>query len=148
MINKKNKGQGALEYLLIIGGALLVAVVVIVIITSTGRTSEEVVRGSTDSYSSVIDSTIIPPIITSFVCSEDLSEVTFYITPSPTAGVGGYKLIYNNNPIGDSKQITDNQLDFNHSDYSGVTFDSGDTFALVAVRNDMYSQPTYNYKCN
>ena len=33
------KGQGALEYLLLIGGALLVAVIVITIITSVGSAS-------------------------------------------------------------------------------------------------------------
>lgn len=37
-----NKGQGALEYLLLIGGAVLIAAIVIVILNSLGTTGKTV----------------------------------------------------------------------------------------------------------
>ena len=37
-----NKGQGAVEYLLLIGGAVLIAAIVIVLLTSFGATGQNV----------------------------------------------------------------------------------------------------------
>ncbi|MFH1696426.1 MAG: class III signal peptide-containing protein [Candidatus Diapherotrites archaeon] len=58
------KGQGALEYLLLIGGAVLVAVVVIVLIISlagdTGDTVNEGITTGLDKMHTVAEDTMNP----------------------------------------------------------------------------------------
>ncbi len=88
-----NKGQGALEYLLILGGALLVSVMVIVIITSTRSGAGEGAQEGAESYDALIDQTIVQPIISNTVCSVSDGKIIVYYTPSVTRGVSEYCLV-------------------------------------------------------
>jgi hypothetical protein len=45
---KKSKGQGALEYLLLIGGAILIAVIVIALLVGMGNRNKDSVTDQTD----------------------------------------------------------------------------------------------------
>ena len=47
-----NRGQGALEYLLLIGGAVLIATIVLLIIISTSGTTNEIVSNNLDQFGS------------------------------------------------------------------------------------------------
>lgn len=93
--NFAKKGQGSLEYLLIIGGALLVAVVVITLIISINSSGTQQSQQSNDSYQAMLDSTIVPPVIVDIDCNI-LSNTKVYLTPSPTQGVSTYRLKVNN----------------------------------------------------
>ncbi len=48
------KGQGAIEYILIIGGAVLIAAIVIAVLASTGRQAKADVNSSKGSYNSAV----------------------------------------------------------------------------------------------
>ena len=50
-----NKGQGALEYLLLIGGAVLIAAIVIVILNSLGTTGTETTNAAAVTVNSAIE---------------------------------------------------------------------------------------------
>lgn len=45
-----NRGQGALEYLLLIGGAVLIATIVLLIIISTSGQTNEIVSNNLDQF--------------------------------------------------------------------------------------------------
>ena len=45
-----NKGQGALEYLLLIGGAVLVATIVLLIIINTSTSTNNIISDNLDLY--------------------------------------------------------------------------------------------------
>ena len=64
-----NKGQGAIEYLLIIGGVIILAIIVIFIIVSTGSSSRDTVDTSQERMDKITDSAIFPPRIKSSACS-------------------------------------------------------------------------------
>jgi uncharacterized protein (UPF0333 family) len=51
---KDSKGQGALEYLLIIGGAILVAAIAVAILVNVSKQSSEDVSSTQDSYNSAL----------------------------------------------------------------------------------------------
>lgn len=69
-LKKNNKGQGALEYLLIIGSALVIAIVVIMLVLSTGESQRNVVVSQSDTFTKFFDDTIIPPIVIKTECTE------------------------------------------------------------------------------
>jgi len=62
---RNKKGQGALEYLLIIGGAILVAVIVIMVIVSMGSTSRSTANETANQSKTITSTTLssIPTII-------------------------------------------------------------------------------------
>jgi len=51
---KDLKGQGAIEYLLIIAGAILLAAVVLAVLTGVGKSSKSDVNSSQSSYSDTL----------------------------------------------------------------------------------------------
>ena len=61
------KGQGALEYLLLIGGAVLIAVIVIALLVGMGSSSRSNTEATADKLTS--QDTVIPPYITNIACS-------------------------------------------------------------------------------
>jgi hypothetical protein len=54
-MNKKFKGQGALEYLLLIGGAVLIAVIVIALLVGMGGQSRDTAQEQTDKAQQAAD---------------------------------------------------------------------------------------------
>jgi hypothetical protein len=67
---KNRKGQGALEYLLIISGALIVAVTVVVILLSMSSSNRESVAEQDEALSRLIDDSLIPPIVNIVSCTD------------------------------------------------------------------------------
>ncbi len=132
MLSKKNKGQGALEYLLILGGAILVAVVVIVIISSTRTTTSDAAQDSTEAYTTMIDQTIVPPIITQVSCSTSDVNVTF--SPSVTKGVDEHCLV-----IDDSLETSSCTADASPLEYTTTLTEGTYSISLVAKKGDNYS---------
>lgn len=139
-INSK-KGQGALEYLLILGGVLVIAVVVITLIMSTGRSNTDKVNESEQQHSLLIDSTIIPPMILNVNCIDDGDYDTIVITynKSTTNGISEYCLVLDESIRTDCKPPeSDNDLSFTISD---LTLGERHKVSLVAKRGEYMSQP-------
>lgn len=111
-INNK-KGQGALEYLLIIGAALIVAITVIVLIISMSSSQRDLATQESDTLNKIFDETLYPPILNRVNCGEDAIFFTinsvyeqFYyfnnennLVELPSPGEGNiYTLNYTNLP--------------------------------------------------
>lgn len=88
------KGQGALEYLLLIAGAILIAVIVIALLIGMGASSRQGVHDNVNNSAQIIDQSLIYPILDSVVC-EDVDHVLL-----------SYRLLENNQPSG----ATDNPI--------------------------------------
>jgi uncharacterized protein (UPF0333 family) len=135
---KNKKAQGALEYLLIIGGALLIAVIVIVLMSGMSRSKVDTVGESEESYQQMVDQTIINPIISEVNCT--ISDVTIYMSPSPSKGVKGYCLVIDgsSNGYADCNSYVAGSVQFTGFRTALI---SGDThnISLVAQKNDSYS---------
>jgi uncharacterized protein (UPF0333 family) len=139
-----NKGQGALEYLLIIGGVLVIAVVVISLIMSTGRSNTDKVNESEQQHSQLIDSTIIPPMILKVNCLDQGGNDTNIIVTynrSTTNGVAEYCLVLNESITTNCKPpaTTGNVVFFDN--ISGLATGVKHKVSLVAKRGDYMSQP-------
>lgn len=67
-MNLNKTGQGALEYLLLIGGAVLIAVIVIALLISTGSPNNKSTQDNASAAQSSMGSVAIAPIIYSTGC--------------------------------------------------------------------------------
>jgi hypothetical protein len=67
-MNLNKTGQGALEYLLLLGGAILVGVIVIMLLISTSSPSNKVANENITSAESNLNSVAVAPIIYSVGC--------------------------------------------------------------------------------
>jgi len=115
MLNKK--GQGAIEYLLIIAGVIIVAIIVIFIIVSTGSTSRDNVDASQNQLNNITDSAIFPPRIKSSTCSflpGNRISFKLAIFESPSKDIKEYCLYVNNIDANVCSVINLGNLDFNY----------------------------------
>lgn len=71
------KGQGALEYLLLIGGAVLIAVIVIALLVGMGSSSKQGVQDNVTKTNEMISGTAIAPILNSAICDGDNLVINF-----------------------------------------------------------------------
>ena len=96
-----SKGQGALEYLLIIGGAIVVAVIAVSIIISLSNRNSSNVSEQNQQFDTFIDSTILPPMILNVDCNNTADRVRVTLNASPTPDVNTYCLYYEGAPSTD-----------------------------------------------
>lgn len=129
----KEKGQGALEYLLIIAGAMIIAVTVIVLVISMGGQSREQVTESSETLDRLIDETLIPPVVRYIRGCGDAAEI--HITPLERTD--SYR-VYVNNVLKDDIHTASNDnvitldLDANRTD----------NITVSSFRNNMESRPS------
>ena len=96
-MNRKYKGQGALEYLLLIGGAVLIAVIVIALLVGMGGQSRDAAQEQADRAQQAADVPQPAQIVSvnslreNCVGQLDTAEVTFTWRPIGEGGV--YRLI-------------------------------------------------------
>jgi len=87
-----NKGQGALEYLLLIGGAVLIAVIVIALLVGMGSSSRETAQGQANTVQQAVTGTAVPVILNSVSCvfvanaNPTLTTATYSVGYVPTDG--------------------------------------------------------------
>lgn len=115
ILNKK--GQGALEYLLIIGGVIIIAIIVIFIIISTSGSSRDTVDSSQEKMNNITDSAIFPPRIKSSACSfltDGNISFKLNVFESPSKDVSEYCLYVNNKDANVCSVINLGNLDFNY----------------------------------
>ena len=93
-----SKGQGALEYLLIIGGAIVVAVIAVSIIVSISQRNSQNATEKNEQFETFIDNTIIPPMVLNADCNKTAGTVRLIINKSPTPDADSYCLYYEGNP--------------------------------------------------
>ncbi|HRS42283.1 MAG TPA: class III signal peptide-containing protein [Candidatus Diapherotrites archaeon] len=78
------KGQGALEYLLLIGGAVLIAVIVIALLVGMGSSSKQGAQDNATKTTEMISGTAIAPIINDAYCTSDKALMLNYVTHGGT----------------------------------------------------------------
>lgn len=135
----KQKGQGALEYLILVGAAILIAVIVVSIIMGTSTTGRKNSEDTTRSYQELVTNTIISPVIINVSCKAN--EATYLINPSVTKGVTKYCVVIDGDVnISNCKEPANNQVKI-----TGLTLGSENTkheMSLVAQKGNAYSAPT------
>lgn len=111
-----SKGQGALEYLLIIGGAIVVAVIAVSIIVSISQRNSQNATEKNEQFENFIDNTIIPPMVLSVDCNKAANRIQVTINASPTPDVNSYCLFYEGVPSTDNcKSIGTGTIVYNQS---------------------------------
>lgn len=138
---KTIKGQGALEYLIIIGAAILVAVIVVSLIISVSRSNSDTATRQNEQFNDMIDNTIIPPMVLNVDCNRAGNKVEVVINPSNSPGVTDYCLVFNNVPNLSSCNLANvNPLVFN-----SVTIPNMEkqNISIIAKKGTVaYSQPS------
>lgn len=134
------KGQGALEYLILIGAAILVAVIVVTIILGTSTSNKQTSEQTTKSYTDLVTNTILPPMIINVDCNATADIATYIINESVSSDVNEYCLVQD-----DFVDITNcDTLLNNKVVLYPVTFLDGNSYrmSLVAGNGRAYSTPT------
>jgi uncharacterized protein (UPF0333 family) len=133
------KGQGALEYLILIGAAILVAVIVVTIIIGTSSSNRQTSEQTTRSYTELVTNTILPPMIISVDCNAASNVATYILNASVSADVNEYCVVQN-----DVVNITGCQALSNNNVAFTTTLDDGNSYrmSLVAGNGRAYSTPT------
>ena len=129
-----SKGQGALEYLLIIGGAILVAVVAVSIIISLSRSNTETATEQNEQFDNLIDNTMMPPLVITVDCNLTTKTIVVPINPSSSPNIDGYCLVLNGTPMLTNCSST-NPLEFT---IPGMTADT-QSVSIIAKRGNSYS---------
>ena len=136
-----SKGQGALEYLILIGAAILVAVIVVTVILGTSTSNRQTSEQTTRSYTDLVTNTILPPMIISVDCNSTTpGTATYIINPSVSSDVNEYCLVQDDDVnISACAALTSNRVII-----PGATFDDGNSYrmSLVAGNGRAYSTPT------
>ena len=99
MIKKLNsKGQGALEYLLIIGGVVLVAVVVVALLI--GMSSENTENSKQQSKEFIASTDLaLPSTLLSVICKEKAGNDEYVVKWNPTHKEGyEYTVLFDDKP--------------------------------------------------
>ena len=135
----KQKGQGALEYLILIGAAILVAVIVVSVLLGTSNSSKQTSEDTTKSYQELVTNTIIPPTIISVSCTDE--NATYVINESVTSGVTRYCVVIDGD-VNISSSVcaapTNNTVII-----TNLSLTSGEhNMSLVAQKGNAYSAPT------
>ncbi|HRS42282.1 MAG TPA: class III signal peptide-containing protein [Candidatus Diapherotrites archaeon] len=137
----KQKGQGALEYLILIGAAILVAVIVVSVVLGTSTSGRQSSEETTRSYQELVTNTIIPPTIISVTCTYD-SNATYIINPSVTKGVTEYCVVVNGDVNIDKCTTPTNNKVIITGISPALTPGSKYNMSLVAKKGNAYSAPT------
>ena len=133
------KGQGALEYLILIGAAILVAVIVVTLILGTSTSGKQTNEQTSRSYEQLVTNTIIPPTIISVSCDSNTSA-RYLINESVTEDVNSYCLVIDGDVNINNCVLSATTLNFTIS----PTLTDGETYdmSLVAQKGNAYSAPT------
>lgn len=92
MISSK-KGQGALEYLLLISGAVIIAAIVVALLIGMGQSSKQGVHDNATTTAQIIQNAPFAPVLDSVTCKDDDHVIL------------NYNLFESNQPIGSTAQV-------------------------------------------
>ena len=147
--NKKQRGQGSLEYLLIIGGALVIAVIVVTLILSLGSNQKVNVENVSKNSKMLIDNTITPPIVTNVVCHTD--KIIVSMNPSPDPRIKGYRIKKDNLVLNPATFLnySDGQIMWSATIVpEALTVGDKHKISVIAYKNDTQSRPsTPSFNC-
>lgn len=128
------KGQGALEYLIIIGAAILVAVIVVSLIISLSRSNADSATQQNEQFDNLIDNTMMPPLVIAVDCNKTSSTIVVPINPSSSPNIEGYCLVLNGAPKL-TNCVTGNPLTFTEI---SMNYDT-QSVSIIAKRGNSYS---------
>lgn len=80
------KGQGALEYLLLIGGAVLIAVIVIALLVGMGSSGRQTTQQNANTTNQIVSGSAIAPILNSASCDAGPTPQTMTINFTSSGG--------------------------------------------------------------
>jgi hypothetical protein len=118
-MNKKFKGQGALEYLLLIGGAVLIAVIVIALLVGMGGQSRDSAAAQADKAGQALDVPQPAQIVSVVARYSDCNDDAFAGTM-----VGQLTLAWR--PLGDGGSNALKVYDSSNKEFTGVTIFAAD----------------------
>lgn len=144
------KGQGAMEYLLLIGATILVAITVIILIINMNQSNRDNVVEQDEALGSIFDNTLIPPVVTNVDCIYG-GPVSVSIIKS--GNYSGYKIkVGNADPyptVDDLLQPNANGVLVLPSENRPRSLDLGMNLegsrynvSVIAVKNQLYSKPS------
>lgn len=106
---KFNKGQGALEYLLLIGGAVLIAVIVIALLVGLGGQGRKDAQGQATNLGEIQGQTPQAAMLTNVIINTDRNELT--LTWAANGGVDANVVVTDiGNVVIDEFVITSNNI--------------------------------------
>lgn len=92
MINTR-KGQGALEYLLLIGGAVIIATIVVALLVGMNQSSKQGIHDNANTTTKIIENSPLAPILINAHCNNQDSIIL------------EYNLFEDNQPSGSTAQV-------------------------------------------
>ncbi len=132
-IKNKGKGQGALEYLLIIGAALIVAVTVIVLVISMSGSSTEQAGQQGETLSTLIDNALNPPVVTYINGCGDGAKIHLIETETN----GTYKIYKDGTAVGGIYTASNGIITLDLE-----SAESTDRITVSLVKNNRESRPS------
>jgi hypothetical protein len=143
--SKKQKGQGAMEYLLLIGATIIIAISVIILITNMNASNREAALEQDKAITTILDNTLVPPIVTSVDC-EASGDVTINLVSS--APNTGYRIkIDNNDPYPTGTDVLYVQegtsvLKVSASQLGTTSPGTEYEVSVITVKNNVHSRPS------
>jgi len=140
---RKIKGQGALEYLLLIGGAVLIAVIVIALLVGMGGQSRETAQDQATKAQQSLDQPQAATIVSITPidnCNGTTGSVTINWAKVGDGGVYELRMFdYSGTQIGSNIDITDQNASFNQAFASIGGRACQDSFwgQIITSKNDM-----------
>lgn len=137
-----NKGQTAIEYLLIIVGVLLLAIIVIYIIITTGSSSQKNADDSEERLGNIEEGAIFPPRIQSVTCDYNDTDpntinLVLRIFESPTPNIDTYCLFLSGRDANLCSIYSGSTLNFDYDIASpAIVFDSNSLDITLIARFD------------
>ncbi len=153
MLKLNRKGQGALEYLLVIAGVILIAIIVIYIIVTSGSSSRDKVDDSYQKVNNLTDSAIFPPRIKSVTCAyKDINTIRFNlrIFESPTPGIDTYCLYLSGRDINRCSVYSGATLVYDYNILTNIVAIDNNTFNLTLISlldENNFSNPSVSERC-
>lgn len=138
---KDQKGQGALEYLLIIGGVLLVAIIIITIVLSTSRSSERQASEAGRQVQQIEDTQVMQGIISNVDCNATSDFIRVQYQESVTPGIKKYRFYIYPSPTSSASYQT-RLLDYDVA-IMGTDFNVNDTYYMDGSTLNMTSNEKY-----
>jgi uncharacterized protein (UPF0333 family) len=135
----RKKGQGALEYLLIIGAAIIVSTTVILLIVTMGGSKRDAAQDQDQAITNLIDNALVPPVVIGVDCNVT-GDTTIQLIESEKNGRYRIKV---GNTIDNDVFFSNNGFISKSSNALGIT-SPGEVYSIsvVSVKNNVISRPS------
>jgi hypothetical protein len=141
---KNQKGQGAMEYLLLIGATIIIAISVIILITNMNASNRDSALEQDKAITEILDNTLVPPIVTTVDCEVGANVTINLVSSSPSTG---YRIKVGNNvfPSGTDVLYVNEGTSVLQTPASNLgVINPGQRYdvSVITVKNNVYSRPS------